>query len=266
MSSRILIVEDSPAQALYLQFLLQERGYEVVVAANGQDAFASVRERNPDLIITDVLMPVMDGYELCRALKQEKAFKDIPVILLTTLSDPKDIVLGLEAGADYYLTKPYDEDLLLSRVESALEAPVRGKSEEAEDGLEVAFAGERHVITADRRQVFNLLLATYENSVQQNRQLVLARRELQKLKGQLEERVRERTVALRDEIAERGRAEEELTRRVQELESLHRLTVGRELRMVGLKRQVNELSEQLGKEPPYDVSFAEDALFHIAGE
>ena len=266
MSDRILIVEDSPTQASHLRFLLEEGGYQVTVAANGQEGLASVRVRKPDLIIADIVMPVMDGYEMCHSLKQEEAFRYIPVMLLTTLSDPSAIVRGLEAGADHYLTKPYDRDRLLSRVESALADPVQEAGEGAEDELEVAFASERHVISASRRRVFNFLLAAYEDAVQQNRQLVVAQRELRSLKEQLEDRVKERTSDLHAEIAERKRAEEEMTRRVQELEYFHRLVVGRELRMVELKRQVNELSEQLGEKPPYDVSFAEEDPSPTANE
>jgi len=209
-SREILVVEDSPTQAVPLQFLLEEQGYEVIAARNGQEGLAAARQHKPDLIISDIIMPVMNGYDMCHAIKQDEALQDIPVILLTVLSDTGDIVRGLKAGTDYYVTKPYDEDHLLSTVEFALAAPVRQKGEGAEEGLEVTFAGEHHVITSDRRQILNLLLSTYGNAVQQNRQLAETQRELEKLNEQLEEKVLERTAALQAEIIWRKRAEETL--------------------------------------------------------
>jgi two-component system sensor histidine kinase/response regulator len=191
MNKYILIVEDSMTQAAELKDLLQKHGYRATVAANGEEGLAAAREYKPDLIIADILMPVMDGYEMCQALKSEKALEDIPVILLTVLSDTEDVIRALQTGVDYYLTKPYYESHLLSQVESTLAKPVRQRSKGAEEKLEVTFAGKRHVITADRQQILNLLLSTYDNAVQQNRELIETQRELQKLNEQLEEKVRE---------------------------------------------------------------------------
>jgi len=191
MDKRILIVEDSPTQAAELQDVLQEHGYLVTVANNGQEGLAVARKRKPDLIISDIIMPVMDGYEMCQAIKHDEALGDTPVILLTVLSDTEDVIRALRAGVDYYLTKPYYENLLLARVESALAEPVRQKGEGSEERLEVTFGGERHVITSDRQQVLNLLLSTYDNAVQQNRELIETQRELQKLNEQLAGKVRE---------------------------------------------------------------------------
>ena len=191
MDKRILIVEDSPTQAAELQDVLQEHGYLVTVANNGQEGLAAARKRKPDLIISDIIMPVMDGYEMCQAIKHDEALGDTPVILLTVLSDTEDVIRALKAGVDYYLTKPYYKNLLLARVESALAEPVRQKGEGSEERLEVTFGGERHVITSDRQQVLNLLLSTYDNAVQQNRELIETQRELQKLNEQLAGKVRE---------------------------------------------------------------------------
>jgi response regulator RpfG family c-di-GMP phosphodiesterase len=196
MDGHILIAEDSPTQAMQLRYLLEEHNYPIVVAANGQEALAAAREHRPDLIISDIIMPIMNGYEMCHAIKQDEALQDVPVILLTALSDPADIVRGLQAGTDYYVTKPYDEAYLLSTVELALAAPVEEEGERAEEGLEVVFAGEHHVITSGRQQILNLLLSTYGNAVQQNRELVKTQHELERLNKYLEERVRERTQQL----------------------------------------------------------------------
>ena len=201
MNKRILIVEDSLIQSAQLKDLLQEHGYWVTVATNGQEGLAAVRERKPDLIISDVIMPGMDGYEMCQAIKHNGELRDIPIILLTVPSDTKDIIRALQAGVDYYLTKPYYENHLLSQVESALARPVRQKSKGAEEELEVIFGGERHVLTSDRQQMLNLLLSTYDDAVQQNRKLIQTQRELQKLNEKLQQ-----------EIIERKQAEEESRR------------------------------------------------------
>ncbi len=201
MSKRILIVEHSLTQAAQLKDLLQSYGYWVTIATNGEEGLAAARERKPDLIITDIVMPVMDGYEMCQAIKHDGVLKDIPVILLTVLSNAKDVVRALRAGGDYYLTKPYYENLLLSQVESALAKPVRQKNDGAEGELEVIFGNERHLITSGRQQILDLLLSTYENAVQQNQQLIKTQRELQKLNEKLQQ-----------EIIERKQAEEEIRR------------------------------------------------------
>lgn len=118
--AEILIAEDSKVQSEVLQGILVKNGYHVSPVENGLDGLYKVSETRPDLIISDVWMPKMTGYQFCSAIKHNEEFRDIPVILLTSLSDTKDIAQGLEAGADYYLTKPYDENLLLMTIERLL--------------------------------------------------------------------------------------------------------------------------------------------------
>ena len=103
----ILIVEDSPTQAQRLQHILQRQGYDVRHAANGRLALDAARQSKPALIISDVVMPEMDGYELCRQVKADATLSDTPVILVTTLSDPGDVIRGLECRADNFILKPY---------------------------------------------------------------------------------------------------------------------------------------------------------------
>ena len=179
----ILIVEDSPIQATMLRRVLAQRGYRVVIAKHGQDALARLKEQKSHLVITDVEMPVMNGYELCSAIKKDSRLQAMPVILLTTLTDPKDLMMGLNAGADSYLTKPYDEGVLFSRLETLL-GPAQVSRDD--DPLEVLFAGEPYIITANRQRILNLLLSTYENAMQQNQALRKAQVELTKLNQQLE--------------------------------------------------------------------------------
>ncbi|HEU0305779.1 MAG TPA: response regulator, partial [Lysobacter sp.] len=111
-AATIVIAEDSPTQAMNLQYLLEQHDYRVVVCDNGQQALAAVREHKPALVISDVVMPQMTGYELCRQLKADRALSGIPVLLVTSLNDPEDVLRGLEAGADSFILKPYDENFL----------------------------------------------------------------------------------------------------------------------------------------------------------
>src|SRR4051794_18221681 len=101
-ASRILIVEDSLTQAMMLQRLLSSHGFDVKAARNGREALTAMDCELPSLVITDINMPEMDGYELCRRIKDAAASRETPVILLTSLSDPRDILRGLECGADSF--------------------------------------------------------------------------------------------------------------------------------------------------------------------
>src|SRR5687767_9411859 len=105
----ILIVEDSPTQALQLQHILEQHDCRVTIAPNGREALALLRQHKPMVVISDILMPEMDGYQLCRQIKADRQLADVSVILLTALSDPKDVIRGLECGADNFIVKPYDE-------------------------------------------------------------------------------------------------------------------------------------------------------------
>ena len=117
---RILVADDNPANVDILQTRLAVHGYEIVTASDGEEALAVAREKQPDLILLDVMMPRMDGLEVCRRLKADTALPFIPIILVTAKADSKDIVAGLEAGGDEYLTKPVDQGALVARVKSML--------------------------------------------------------------------------------------------------------------------------------------------------
>jgi len=203
----ILIVEDSPTQAEKLKYILEQHDYQVSVTKQGQQALAWMEKRKPVLVISDIMMPEMDGYQLCRRIKEDNNFKDVPVILLTSLSDPVDVIKGLECGADNFITKPYDENYLLSRIQYILINRKLYKSDKMQMGIEIFFAGQKYFITSERQQILNLLLSTYETAVQKNLELIRARNELKLLNEHLEEMVEERTTELRAEISERKRAE-----------------------------------------------------------
>ena len=191
----ILVVEDSPTQAEQIKYLLEEKGYAVMVAANGKEGFEVAKKFRPTIIISDIVMPVMDGYELAEKIKKDKDVKNIPIIFVTALTDRKDASRKASVVADGYFTKPYDDKYLISKIESLLTVSRQEEGVDTKE-LEVKFAGERYVITSGRRQILNFLLSTYENAVQQNQDLILMHRELHLLNEQLENRVVERTEQL----------------------------------------------------------------------
>ncbi|QWR76574.1 response regulator [Candidatus Magnetomonas plexicatena] len=194
--TRLLIVEDSAIQRELLKRVLLRADYDVVAAVDGVDGFAKAEKHNPSLIISDISMPNMDGYEMCQKIKNTESLSAIPVILLTALSDVREIIRGLQSEADYYITKPYDEKYLLLCIESLLSDVNKGQDDDPEAGLKISFLGEHYTIKTHPRQTLNLLLSTYENAVQKNTELIKAQFELKTLNEELENKVRERTKEL----------------------------------------------------------------------
>jgi DNA-binding response OmpR family regulator len=180
----ILIAEDSRTQAEQLKYVLEEQGYRVTVAANGKQVLALVHERKPSLIISDIVMPEMDGYTLCRTIKSDPATKDIPVILLTSLNSPDAVIKGLDSNADNFIRKPYDEKYLLSRVRYILTNRELPQTDN-QIGSEIFFGGKRHFITAERQQILNLLVSMYDSTIQVNEELKAKEKELEKAHAEL---------------------------------------------------------------------------------
>jgi len=116
----ILIVEDNPANLDIMQTRLTANNYEVITATDGEEGLAVAREKQPDLILLDIMMPKINGLEVCRRLKGDPSFSFVPIIMVTAKADSKDVIAGLEAGSDEYLTKPVDHAAMVSRVKSML--------------------------------------------------------------------------------------------------------------------------------------------------
>jgi len=166
---RVLVVEDSATQAMQLAALLEEAGYAVDVARSGEQALARLApggaSADVDLVLSDVVMPGIDGYELCRRIKDGLHRPDLPVVLLTSLTDPLDIVRGLESGADNYVTKPYDPVRLLARLRTVLAAAAERPAASRGRPVAVTFQGVTFTIAADKEQIVDLLVSSYEDLV-----------------------------------------------------------------------------------------------------
>ncbi|MEI7499458.1 MAG: ATP-binding protein [Bacteroidota bacterium] len=175
----IMVVEDSLMEATMLKHLLKQHGYKVKVYHEGAEAFSAASVNIPMLIISDVLMPVMDGYEFCEKLKSTPKLMEVPIILLTSLQDPLDIIHGLQAGADNFITKPFESKYLLSRVNYLLANRELRSAGNTDLVLEIMFKGNKYAINSERKQILDLLLSVYETSIEQNKALIDAQKQLQ---------------------------------------------------------------------------------------
>ena len=184
----ILIVEDSPTQTKLLRLILEENNYIVDSASNGVKALECIRRKKPNLVITDIVMPDMDGFALCKVLKSDSDLRLIPVMLLTSLSDPEDVIKGLQAGADNFLTKPYEDTFLISCIQNIFANQELRKNLPSGSEIEIMFAGQKYFINSDRMQIIDLLLSTYENAVQKNSELHKAHNDLIAVYLQLEQK------------------------------------------------------------------------------
>ena len=124
---KILLVDDEVDLVETVRFPLEMEGYHVLVSYNGEDALNQARKENPDLILLDLMLPKLDGYKVCRLLKFDERYKHIPILMLTAKTQEKDKVLGLETGADEYITKPFEMDYLMEKVKAYLGKLESGK-------------------------------------------------------------------------------------------------------------------------------------------
>ena len=149
--ARILIVEDEAALAETLAYNIREEGHEVVLASDGLQGLDLARAQHPDLVILDLMLPKMDGLEVCRLIRRDS---DVPIIMLTAKSREVDKVVGLEVGADDYVTKPFSMVEMLARVKAALR---RARTRDREEPLLKAGGLEmdipRHTVTIDGREI-----------------------------------------------------------------------------------------------------------------
>ncbi len=168
---------------------------------NGRQAVEYLKKRKPSIIVSDIIMSEMDGWQLCQYVKRRISLRDIPFIALTPLSDPIDVIQGLKSGADHFIAKPYDDGVLISRIKHILinldirQNPLSAKT------TEVYFGGQKHRISFDHHQTLDLLLSTFETAVHKSRELDAALARLKDAEELLSKQVVElQNIAIHDAL------------------------------------------------------------------
>lgn len=159
---RILVVEDSPTQAQELRLLLEQDGFEVACAPDGEQGLIAANAEHFDIVLSDIIMPGISGYELCRKIKSGPRGGETAVVLLTLLSEPEDVFRGLECGADNFLTKPYEPQTLSKRIRTVLANRRLRAGEQLSDTVKVEVDGKLIAVTSAPEQLVDLLLSTFE--------------------------------------------------------------------------------------------------------
>lgn len=159
----LLVVEDERDLLEVVRFNLSREGYSVRTAENGEDAIRMVRQERPDLIVLDLMLPTIDGLAVCRAIRSTDHTRDIPIVMLTARGEEADIVRGLEAGADDYVTKPFSPKVLIARIQAVLRRSGGTSGGGVVEAGDVRLDPDRHEVTAGGKKVeltateFNLL-------------------------------------------------------------------------------------------------------------
>lgn len=167
----VMVVEDSRTQAEYLGHILKKEGYSYVIAGNGGIALEMIAKERPAVILTDVIMPEMDGYMLCQKIRADLHTEDIPVVIVTQLFDPPDVLRGLEAGADNFIIKPFEPETVALRISEALQLREIQNPDRQSPALNVEFFGRKYAIRAGRLQILHILLSTYDLAIRKNHDL-----------------------------------------------------------------------------------------------
>jgi signal transduction histidine kinase len=187
MKHKILVVEDNLPLAERISQLLHDAGYQVDLAADGREGLLRVRAEPPDLVISDLSLPEMDGYTFCQAIKSAETTRRIPFVLLDERNKPEDILLALERGADNFITKPFEDEYLLERVRRIFEHLEFRERGYLEMEVTVRVGGRDICITADKQQIIELLFATFDDLARANEALVEHERQLEAKTRELED-------------------------------------------------------------------------------
>ena len=143
---RIVVIEDDPSLSEILRIALKGGGYDVSLAADGEVGLKAVMTARTDLVLLDIMLPSMDGYEVCRRIRANAAIRDVPIIMLTAKGEERDVIKGLDLGANDYITKPFSRPILLARIRAVLRSAAgRAAGPLICDGL--VLAPESHVVT-----------------------------------------------------------------------------------------------------------------------
>ncbi len=178
----ILALEDSLVQAKRIEYFFKKHNFNFKIASSAEEAIEIVEKEKPALIISDIIMPGIDGYQFCKQIKENNNTSKIPIILLTSLQDPIDIIRGLQAGADNFITKPFDEKHLISRITHLMSNSDTQEIEIEESNnkpIQIKYRGEDFSITSGRKQILDLLVSVYDTAIQRNDELTEIKEKLE---------------------------------------------------------------------------------------
>ncbi len=193
--ARVLIVEDSPTQARQLSLLLAEAGFAPNTVADAESGFERLLREPFDIVLSDLLLPGDSGFDLCRRIKGDARLRHLPVVVLTSQADPLNVLRGLEAGADGFMTKDREPDEIVGRLRRTLDRSAAGLAAAAPD-TRVIFLDCQFQLTAGREQLLNVLLSAFEDVIHLNRQYQASAQELRKVNSQLRDAVHSEHQAL----------------------------------------------------------------------
>ncbi|AGB40791.1 response regulator with CheY-like receiver domain and winged-helix DNA-binding domain [Halobacteroides halobius DSM 5150] len=137
MAEKILVVDDEENIVQLINFNLKQEGYEVIPAYDGQQALEKIKKKNPDLMVLDLMLPKVDGFDICRQVREDKDIKNLPIIILSAKEEEVDKILGLELGADDYVTKPFSPRELIARVKAVLRRVDSNIDKKEKDVIEI---------------------------------------------------------------------------------------------------------------------------------
>ncbi len=195
---RVLVVEDSKTQADIIRHYLTQEGYEAEWVDSPASAFEVLEKTLFDLILTDIVMPGMDGYTFCHLLRKDPRFSTIPIIFVTQLSDPADIIRGLCCGANNFIIKPVRRDQLIREISLVAQRnePHSAVHSVDSDRISFVYEGHEYSISSSREDLLRILMSIYQTAALKNSELEQTTRELNEFTSHLEELVEERTQAL----------------------------------------------------------------------
>jgi two-component system phosphate regulon response regulator PhoB len=196
MAPSVLVIDDKSDLVRLLEYNLSKAGYRVLTAGNGEEGLAAAQDQAPDLVVLDVMMPGLDGWEVCRRLRGDPSTSSLPLIMLTAKAEEEDRVLGLELGADDYVTKPFGVRELLTRVNALLRryALLASSAEVLKLGEVVIDSGRRSVSIAGKEVRFTMTEFNLVRALAERSGLVVSREELISLARGSDAAVLDRTV------------------------------------------------------------------------
>ncbi len=190
MNAKLLVVEDSPAQRFLLTKILEEKGFEVVAGQNGREALTILEEFRPNAIISDIMMPEMDGITLSTMLKKDERFNGVPVVLMTSLNEPEEIIRIINSQADYLFLKDFDPDAFGQFIEDIVRSAELEQPEDNESVL-ISYLRQIQKINTSRPRAVRLLLSVYRSAVQAYERYYRLKHEYQELQNSVKKQLQD---------------------------------------------------------------------------